>query len=319
MFLFSRLLSGVLGGFFLVSFFLFLSLEASGFSHGERAEAARNGHELMEQKKPEEAIVFLERAVLPGAKKRDLIRCFPALGRCHESLKNYHKALSCYRQAYDLRPKDTERALDLARLYALVNLDAQAIEVYEKALKRAPSRQDIFYTLGALYFRQGRLREARYQTEKALHWEPRDIAAQRLMAQIEESSGDLAAAAHTWQGVLGQEPTFEGHVHLADLWARVGEYALAEDSFRKAEESLFLPQEGGMFDLRRGVVAWQSGDKVRAKALWSQALEKTPNLIAGDFFLALVSQDTQRMDRIKAQTDSDYMRDLVQEFLSQGR
>jgi tetratricopeptide (TPR) repeat protein len=295
------------------------SFSAEGLSRRERIQAAAQAKELMKGKKFKEAAASFEKAVSPGAGKGDLFQWLPDLGRCYEILKDYHKALSEYQRVHQLQPKGTEPALNLARLYSLVQLDAPAVDIYQKVLKRDKSRKDVALPLAALYLRQGRLKDARQQADNSLRWEPRDLPAQRLMAKIEEASGDLASAAHRWELILAQEPSPQGYFDLAQRWSRLGEYDLAQGAFQKAETGGLRT---GSFFLQRGVVAWQRGDDQAATTLWSHALEEDPSLTLADFFLALADWQAnradaavERMGRVEAKTSSDTLRGLARDFL----
>ena len=117
------------GGEFLIVFFFCLSVcgAGEGLSRRERFSSASHAQALFQEGKYAEAASFLEKAVAPGAQKRDLIYWLPVLGRCYEAVQNYDKAIAAYQQAYQLQPKNRERMLDLARLYGRVDWSVRGI------------------------------------------------------------------------------------------------------------------------------------------------------------------------------------------------
>src|SRR5688500_574988 len=169
---------------------------AEGPSRRERLRWASEAQALMAQQKYEAAAAWLEKAVAPGASKKDLADWWPVLGRCHEAVKNYQKALVSYQRALELKPKSVDRMLDLARLYAAVDLNDQAIDLYQKVLDKDRHRKDVVLAMAEAHFRQRRFEAAEELAERYLKSEPQDPYAQRLAADIEEALGDVASAAH---------------------------------------------------------------------------------------------------------------------------
>ena len=288
-------------------------------SRRERLSWAGDAQASFDRKDFAAAAAALEKAASPGAARADLAKWLPALGRCYENLKNYQKALAVYQRALAVRPKDAERMLDLARVYALVDLDAQAIELYKKALDRAKQRKDIVLSLAELHAKTGQWKDARREAERYVQWEPRDAAAQRLLARIEEADGDIAAAARRRQSVLAQHPSAEGFFEVGRLWTRLGEYDLADAAYKRAEE-LGLSAAG--FHLERGVSAWRRGDDREAERFWKKALEKDAGLAPARFLLAVLDgrsgrrEDALRaMERVRTESASPYIQELARDFI----
>lgn len=291
------------------------ALAAEGPSRKERLRWAAEAHTLLTQKNYAEAAAWLEKAVGPGASEKDLAEWWPVLGRCYESLGNHQKALMAYQQAQQLKPKSVDRQLDLARVYARVELNDKAAELYEEVLKRDRQRKDVMRALLDIYVRAARWEDAKQLGERYLALEPQDAAAQESMARAEEALGQTAAAARRLEGVLAVRPTGEGYFQAGQLWARQDQFDLAERNFEKAAETKFSSPE---FLLERGLLAWRRGDRAAADKNWKAALSAEPGMPAARFLLALNAGALEEMRRLAGETDVGIVKDLAQAYL-QGK
>lgn len=274
------------------------------FQQGQYAKAARS----------------LEKAVAPGAKEKDLIHWLPVLGQCYEALKNYQKALTAYQQVFGLQPKNIDRMLDLARIYKEVDLRLKAIDLYERVFDKQKKRKDVVLVLAFLYFESDQLDQAKVMIEKYISWEPRDMAAQDLLAKIEESFGELQKAAHRREAILSQQPTPEGFYHLGRLWACQSQFDLAEMAFDKAEK---LGLQSALFYFQRGVLSWQHNDAQSAERFWKKTLQVNPTMVLPRFFLALndfqegeKKPALQRMKKVETITKNELIKEFSKEFIA---
>jgi tetratricopeptide (TPR) repeat protein len=265
-------------------FSLALPSSAEGPSRKERHRWGMLAQEAQQAKNYSSALEFYEKATQPGAADKDLLRWWPQMGRCYEALENYQKALTAYQSVSDRRPKNVDAMLDLARVYAWVDLNDQAIGLYKKVLSRDKHRADVVFALGALYFKAGQLDSARAEIEKYLNREPRDLGAQKLMAQILESLGEIEPAAHLWETVLAIEPSGPGFFHMGQLWSRANESDLAARAFEKAEKLNF---DSSAFNVERGLLAWRQSLPEQAAQFWRKALDEQNDLSTAQFLLAL--------------------------------
>jgi tetratricopeptide (TPR) repeat protein len=297
-----------------------LPLQAEGASRRQRMHWAAQAQGLYEKKDYAEAVSLLEKAMAPGAAERDMLQWRPLLGRYHEASGNYQKALTAYQQAYQAQPKSLDRKLDLARVYAQVDLNDQAVDLYKQVLKKDKHRKDVVLALAQLYFKSHRLELAEAQINQYVRWEPRDLFAQDLLARVEEATGRWEQAAHRRENLMAQSPSAQGYFDLGRLWARQTQYDLADAAFAKAEK---LGYKSAEFYFQRGLLAWQRGKKDAAAALWSRALEKDPRFLTAKFFLALADKESgkraaglERMRQVKAETSSDFVRALAEDFFT---
>lgn len=261
---------------------------AEGPARKDRLEAAAQARSLMAGKRFDEAAAKWETALAPGAANKDLKQGLPSLGRCYEEAGNFQKALTAYQRALQFDEKEVPRLLDLARVYTRVDLDQEAISLYQHVLKLDPDRRDASLILARLYLKTGRHEDARREGGRYVQWEPRDPAGQRLMAEVEEASGDLRSAARRREVLAAQAPSPQAYFDLGKLWVRAGDWDLAETSFIKAED---LGMRTGTLYLHRGVVKWLRKDAAGAEVLWRRALERHPGMGAAHFFLAVLDKE----------------------------
>jgi tetratricopeptide (TPR) repeat protein len=299
--------------------FLCAASDAEQISRRRRLDLAARAQELMRSGDFAAAAERLEKASSPGAKKKDLAQWQAALGDCYEALSNYQKALTARQEAHRLQPKDLAKLSALARLYEKVGLNDSAVAAYEKVYKKTRGRRDAALALARLHLAAGRAGPARDYAEKALSAEPRDPAARRLMARVEEAEGEWAAAAHRWEILLSRDPSGADYFHLGLLWARQGQDDLAEASFKKAQEN---GMAAGPCLFQRGLLEWNRGNDRAAARLWSQAQERGDASALPDFFLALNelkngsrARAASLMRRAEEKAGSAYVDGLAGRFL----
>ena len=273
------------------------ALRAEGLSRKERDDLAGRGAELFSASQPAAARELWEKMLAGGATGAEQRRWRPWVGRAFEAEGNFQKALTAYQEAYDRDPKNVDRLVDLARVYDTVELKERALELYDRALKSDRSRTDVVLALGFLHFNAGRLAEARRYADDALRRDSRDPGARRLLAQIEESQGDLEGAARRREGLLAEHPAGADAVAVGRLWARAGELELAQAAFRRAAD-LGVATSELLFE--RGAVAWRRGDVSGAEDWLGQTLAKDPGCVPAVLLLSVVDWERGRGSRAQA-------------------
>lgn len=236
-------------------------------------------------------------AALAGASRRQARRWRPWVGRALEAEGNFQKALTAYQDAHDLDPRRVDGLVDLARLYDTVGLDDQALRLFEKAHTRDPHRRDIALALGRLCFQAGRLADARKLAGTAGGADARDLAAQTLLARIDEAEGDLGAAAQRWESILNQSPSGEGDFALGRLWARQDALDLADMAFARSDRP-GTATPALVFE--RAVIAWRRNDGVRLEGLLKRLESEAPGYFPGRGLAALVAIERGDRDRARA-------------------
>lgn len=273
------------------------ALRADGLTRKERDEMAGRAVELFQAAQPAAARELWERLLASGATSAENRRWRPWVGRAFEAEGNFQKALTAYQDAYDRDSKSVDRLVDLARVYNTVELKERALELYERALKADRSRTDVVLALGLLHFNAGRLVEARRYADDALRRDSRDAGARMLLAQIEESQGDLDGAARRREGLLAEHPSGPEAVAVGRLWARTGELELAQAAFRRAAD-LGVATSDLLFE--RGAVAWRRGDAAGAEDWLGQTLAKDPGCAPAVLLLSVVDWERGRGSRALA-------------------
>jgi tetratricopeptide (TPR) repeat protein len=270
---------------------------------------------LMAAGKFDEAALKWEEALGSGASKRELRRGLPSLGRCYEQARNFPKALTAYQQALRFNEKDVDRLLDLARVYALVDLNAEAVELYKRVLVLDKDRHDARLALARLYVKTGRWSDARREGELYAKWEPRDPSVQSLLADVDEAEGDLLSGARRREQVLAREPSPDGYYNLGRLWARAGRWDEADAAFGRAEA---LGLRTGAVFLHRGAARWLKGDLPGARVFWRKAVDLDSGAGAAHFFLALAAREAGNASEVAAElrqassgAKSDFLKELI--------
>lgn len=99
----------------------------------------------------------------------------------------------------------------------------QAAEAYRRALKLDPSMGAAHTNLGNLYYRTGRLADARAHYERALALDPDQPEARFNLANLHEEDGKIELAIAEYRRVVATCPDFpDAHYNLALALERVG-------------------------------------------------------------------------------------------------
>jgi tetratricopeptide (TPR) repeat protein len=261
----------------------------------EQARALLNEGRFAESARAWEAAL---RGEVPAREQRSW---WTGLGRAQEGTRNYQQALAAYQEAQRLAPRDVDRMTDLARVYALVDLNDRALSFYEQAQKREPRRADILLARAVLYQKIGRQDDARRAAESYAAVQPQDVAGQELLARLDVAEGRLADAAGRWERILAVSPTAAAEHELGVLWARQDQWDRAASAFDRAAARGW---SGADFDFERGVAAWRLGRTGQARERWGRSLRTDPGYGPSAFLLALTDWEAGRrseaVERLRA-------------------
>lgn len=259
---------------------------AADLSRSDRERLAGEAQSAFNAGQFAEARLKWTQALAGGATRAEARRWRPDLGRTYEAEENYQKALAAYQEAFDIDPKNVDRLVDLARLYDAVEIDDQAIRFYADAHARDRGRRDVTFALARLYKQVGRLAEARALAEDAVQREPRDYSGQELLAEIEESQGDLGPAARRLESVLSLHPTEGGYMALGRLWAKQDAFEQADVAFVRA-----LGAGGVGVDslFERAVLAWRQGQTEKASQFLDQIAARNATYFPAGFLKILMA------------------------------
>lgn len=110
----------------------------------------------------------------------------------------------------------------------------QAAEAYRRALELDPSLGAAHTNLGNIYYRTGRVADARAHYDRALALDPDQPEARFNLANLYEEEGDLDMAIAEYRRVLAAAPSFaDAHFNLALALEQVGSRVQSADHFKK--------------------------------------------------------------------------------------
>jgi len=95
-------------------------------------------------------------------KKPDSISIMFSLGKAYQTNGQYKNSLSILNKALDLSPRDKEIMDLLALSLQHLELSGQAAKIYERLTFLPPVKNRVYYNLGVVYGRQGKLALAHY-------------------------------------------------------------------------------------------------------------------------------------------------------------
>lgn len=99
--------------------------------------------------------------------------------------------------------------------------DEKALEFARQALEKAPENADLYKHLGELLFRQGELKEAEAQFEKAIGLRPRDAGLHYQLSDVLARQGRFEEAMRAARRSIELAPdNDEFHRHVGHLWFR---------------------------------------------------------------------------------------------------
>jgi cellulose synthase operon protein C len=140
------------------------------------------------------AQVYVMRGELPRAQKmfEDLARAHPeasapktATGIILEAVGRPAEARVAYEQAIALDPNDAVASFNLARIYTNDPAKIEsAVALAQTAAAGAPAEPDVHDTLGWAYFKNGKLRSAAAELERAVTLDPQDASFKQHLAEV---------------------------------------------------------------------------------------------------------------------------------------
>ena len=99
------------------------------------------------------------------------------------------------------------------------------MELCKRLQTRHPSNEVLLNTLGIIYRRLGRYKEALFWTKKAISLKPYFWAAHNNLARTYHDKGDLEKCLSIYQKIINKVPNYlEARVNLAVTLKSVGDY-----------------------------------------------------------------------------------------------
>jgi Flp pilus assembly protein TadD len=159
-------------------------------------------------------------------------RAWLSLGRVLENT-NPDEAVTAFRRAADLQPKDAEPHLAAGSVFEKENKFADAEEEYKKALAIDPA-SDALTGLANIYMRGRRFPEAAEYLRKLVDAHPDQAAPHIQLGRVlaaEQKYDDAIAELETGEKLAPHDPTVQRD--LADLYAVAGKNRKAEAAYRE--------------------------------------------------------------------------------------
>lgn len=96
----------------------------------------------------------------------------------------FRTAIDYFRKALQLDPHLIEAVNNLGAMYALLDLQEEAIAIYQKAIEENPKTADLYFNLGYVYFRSNEKEKARDYWNKTLQIDPEHVEAKQGLALL---------------------------------------------------------------------------------------------------------------------------------------
>jgi len=240
----------------------------------------------MAENKPEEALKFLQGQIDQNPNSSAL---FHFKGQVLLQTKQDKLAEAALSHAVELDPNNLGALVQLAQTRAsLMNLD-QAITDYKKAITLSPRNAPLFAALGVLYEKKGDWQQARDNYQKALALKPDEpMAANNLAYLLLEHSGDVNVAlslAQTGRKGLPHLPNSADTLGWA--YYHTGAYSAAAPLLETAVKAV---PDNQAYRYHLGVTYEKLKDPARAKAELEKAISLDPRSAVADEARQAISQ-----------------------------
>lgn len=237
----------------------------------------------------------------PGKKILKILHLY--LGRSFEQLKKYDKAISHYKQACALMPKNPECYTDLGRTYLLVELMEQSLEQYQKALELDAENAQAYRGIASIYQKQGLFSRAIDHYERSLTVEPGNDTVYLNLSLIYQRLNQLDLAVDMQLSAIKVLPSTERYIRLGFLHTLMKEYDEAMKYFAHARE--LDPYHEDIY-LHIGVTAYQIGSFEEAREALDEVLTINADHALGYFYRSLVNYRSNKIDLALADAEQAY-------------
>lgn len=158
-------------------------------------------------------------AVPPAVSKRQVARAWPSVEAATKALKakRTEQALSLYRKAYTIDPRNIYAASGVADSLFILGRYAEAETAYRRAIVLQPDELRLKRSLGEIAIIRGNLRGANAIWRQVLATAPREFTANYRLAQIAVSGGRASQSLPFYRAALEAQP------NNAKVWAQFGE------------------------------------------------------------------------------------------------
>jgi Tfp pilus assembly protein PilF len=185
---------------------------------------------LLENKEPEDALTAYRKAsdLTPKDPEPHL-----SAGLLHERQKEFSAAEADYKQVLTLDPHSTDAAIGLTNIYMKSGRLAEAEPLLRRLATERPDDAGIHLQLGRVLVAQGTKDDAITEIQTALKLAPSDADAQRELADLYASSGKNDQAETAYRTLLAARP------NDAELHRGLGQALLRQKKFPEAQREFW--------------------------------------------------------------------------------
>ncbi len=278
-----------------------------------------------ENEKPEQALVFLEKALLADPHSAYLHfaigQQYLRQGKVDEGREKLQKSLELDPQLYDSK-------LLLANLYATSKQFAEATKLYNEILLKTPNNEEVivylslveieqrkfsqararltkftqdsedsalaWFYLGRLEYEANRDKEAKHAFEKAIDDRPGFVQAGVYLARLQEKMGDQSGAIETYSWLANQTDSAIYHKKLGHYYMDVKNYRKALEAFQNHErvDPTDLPNK-----VKIGLILIELKEYVDASRKFEELLKQSPESENIRFYLGSVYEQLSSLDK----------------------
>src|SRR2546421_10713748 len=171
------------------------------------------------------------------------------------------------RQAVTQDPTNPALYSNLGDLYAQATRPAEAMELYQSAIRKGIRSAWLFSRLGQLYLRQGKRNDSIPLFETAAQLNPSDYESLQNLAVAYRETGGMADAERILNSIVKSgEPFAPAYNELGMVWFQKGDISTAQGYFEKAAGL------DATYQLNLGRLYKQQGDRARARACFEAFL-----------------------------------------------
>lgn len=151
--------------------------------------------------------------------------------------ENKEQSLLENQSRLEKNPEDTEALQNLASIYHALKENNKAIEIYEKLVKLKPDSHEIRAFLGYLYYENEQLEKAEENLNKALELSQIEPFVYFLLGNIFSRKGKISAAVNLYETAIFLDfDMYVAHIDFARKYEHMGRHKKALREYRAAYE-----------------------------------------------------------------------------------
>ena len=220
------------------------------------------------------------------------------LGHAHQRLGDFDKALTFYRKAVTVYPKEARSYNNMGVGLEQRGKVREAIDAYEKAAKANPQWGIPRNNLGSALERSGKTREAIEQYRKAVKLDPTLVSAHIRLGHALRRSDDLESAMEHYKKALNLQPTSADALNGVGLTLeKSGDFAGAVEMFHRARN--YNPSSAEIH-YNLGNALFKGGRPEESIGLYRRAIGLKPDYLFAHINLGAALLNSSRFAQARA-------------------